>query len=466
MDDAVGVMTQADDGLSDPMTYRPVPMYGAVSSGSHLLRIAIPPGQLSVTLPTRSLSVSLSQTSYSFGGSAGMGLSYSIQQDNREVTLHRDGARTEIITPDGVTHGDSRFSYTQDSVFGEKVIDNSPVFHPTFLGNWPFQPIDITTGGPLYIGRQWSPQPKVAYTTIVPTDTWNTHQQVADFGSVNMDTQSHWFGDPDAVKHISISYRATDLYDSTHPTASATYDLALHDQFDNWRRVDTAGNPVTSNTPGTPGSVILLASADTIVPAGAVTVSIPPTGVNWSLAGINGGAFVAGAGAIASVVGKTPTWVGLVLSLAGLTAQTVGSQPTDPALVNSPDQMNVGFMQSAYQNDVYNLTALPGQQNNSDLVDTNFYKLLGNNPDFQGFHSGLYGQVSVTTTVSLKTLNYYFYGNEYDNGGLVRTTAPGSVLNVPDGYLWTYQWHCAAPPIKPGANPLPAANFINPMPSS
>ena len=304
---------------------------------------------------------------------------------------------------------------------------------------------------------------------LLPNDTWDTRTQIADYGAVRFDGQA-WHGSPDAAKTITVSYTATDLSPTSPATATATYELTLHDAFENWRRVDRQGNPLGPNASAENGSVVPLGSTTgTSVPSGPVSIMVTSPGVNWSAAGINGGGVLSGAGAIVSVASDF-TWIGLLIGLAGLTVQTAASQPSDPPVpTNSPDQMNLAFLQTAYQNTGYNLTAQPGQEVTDNLMDYNFYiycqRNVANKQDWNAVYNSLRGQVTVDTNMDMQMLNYYFYGDQYDNAGLVTTTAPG-LVSRPGKLLWFYQWHLAGTPTGPGpVDPNPGSNSINPMPA-
>jgi hypothetical protein len=85
------VSTTADDGLGDAQTYPAPSYYGAQCSGKHLFHLVVPAGQMSVTLPTRSLSASLSWLPSSANtGGPGMSVNYAVQEDTRAVTISAD----------------------------------------------------------------------------------------------------------------------------------------------------------------------------------------------------------------------------------------------------------------------------------------------------------------------------------------------------------------------------------------
>ncbi len=384
------------------------------------------------------------------------GIQAGVRTDSRTLVPHRDGAHGETQDADGTVHGDTTYSYLANAPagLGSSIVQNMQVFHPYFYGSWSLNPAYTSGGSAPVFNIKWQWDPSNQSLALGPVDTWNTHSQKIDVGTVYAEGAAYapqqWYGAPDAVKVVGITYTATDLGLTPNATGAGSYILSVHDQYDNWRVVDAQGKPTNK---GTPGPVQQLAAGTTPVPAGAVAVSLPNTGVNWTLTGINGGGAVSAVGSVVSVAGKTPTWVGLALSLAGLAMQTAGSQPTDPSIVNSPDQMNQTFLQSAYSN--YNPNPLPGQTVGNNLVDTKLYNFISSQiktpQDWNNLYMGLFTQVSVTATVSVRTLNYNYYANQYDTGGLVTTTYPGSVTGVPGGLLWSYVWTYAGIPAKPAS---------------
>lgn len=156
----------ADDGLGDPIVYTS----GSVTSqGNYLHHLAVPMGQTSVTLPGRLLSASRPDVP---GGDPMMNtyVNYSVVQDTRAVTLHRDGARQvpktaglggkvygEWVDPDGTGHGDTTYSYQELTHAGktQSIIDhpNWQTFTPVFQGTWPVwsSTYQYPQGYPLYM---------------------------------------------------------------------------------------------------------------------------------------------------------------------------------------------------------------------------------------------------------------------------------------------------------------------------
>ena len=367
--------------------------------------------------------------------------------DSRDLTILRDGAHNETIDTDGTVHGDTTFSYNTSS----GPVQNVQVFHPNFAGGWSPNPNYISTGtGPLFnISWQWNPQNQ----TMGQTDTWQDHRQNIDIGtSFPEGSPQQWFGPADKVKVVNISYTATDLGTTPNATAVGNYVLSIHDQYDNWRRVDTQGNPMSLSAAGDPGSLDQLGQTTTPLPATPV-LTIHDAGVDWNVVGDTGGGALSGTSILLMALPEPPTCPAAVLALAGLTVQTISALPTDPHQVSPPSGVtfDASALQTAYQNYVNDKTAQPGEENHSNLVDTNFALSLANNPDFQGYDNGNYGTVSVTATVYQQMLDYYFYADEYDTGGLITHTAP-STVHKPGGYVWNYLWTYAGT-VTPPSNP-------------
>ena len=432
----------ADDGLGDP----PLPWsLGCISSGTSVLQkdgssgtVKLDDVTVGAATPVSAWQQYPDYPSYYYwdwtGAEVELRFDVTLDPDQhaRSVTISRVGAHDETFDADGTGHGDTRFSYGAGSGLGAVTVQNTQVFHSTLLGTWT---------GPDW---QWMPQ------GFSPEDTQDTHSQLIDVGSVMADgTPQQWEGQTDTAKPLTISYTATDLNDNFFATAK--YILTVHDQYENWHRVSNQGGPIDPNAKGDAGGLTQLATGDNNVP-GTIALTVPATPIEWNTDESVGGGFAAGAGAVCTMFGKIPTWGGVLLTLIGLTLQTAASVPPDATTVSPPDQFTASFLQTAFQNYNYNQTAYPGEENNSNLVDTNFAALLAHNPDFQGYYNGDYGTVSVTTTLSAQMLDYYFQADKYDNGGLLTHTSPGAATK-PGGNVWQYLWHCAGAPHTPNQPP-------------
>ena len=392
-----------------------------------------------------------------FGGSL---VQAAARQDSREIKLSREGAHNETVDPDGTVHGDTTYSYYFNTILN----NNIQFFHPGFGGLWSPNP-NYTDDGtePQYnISWKWDPQSK---SSDFP-DTWNSHAQYIDVGTLKAEGPPSafpnytWTGMPDAVKVVNISYTATDLGLTPNATAAANYVLSVHDQYDNWRRVDAQGNPLSGSAAGDPGDLTQIGQ-QTAQLQDVPTVNIEASETDWDAVGIVGGGFLSGGSIALLGLPDPPTWPIIILGLAGLGTTTVSSlpPPPPPTPVVPPDQINAGFLQQAYQN--YE-SDVPGEGASSNLVDANLAAFLNANPDFQGYYDGDYGAIFITATVYQQMRNYYFYADEYDRGGLVAQNVP-STVNRPGDHVWRYLWTysgSSAPPLQPGPTPI---NSNSPM---
>ena len=359
-----------------------------------------------------------------------------VKPDDRTVTVHREGAHNETQDPDGTVHGDTTFSYFARGGGPRPVTRmslNVQKFYPSFGGAWPFNPNYVSGGAdPVYkISWLWSPQ--------FFDDTWASQANNIDFGTLYFVSNSQeWHGTQDAVKTSVVTYTAKDLTDGA--VATGNYVLRIHDIYDSWRRVDSRGNSMSANAPGDNGSLVALSDATTPLP-GTPVLSIHDAGVDWTVVGMISGSSLSAGSMLLLTVADPPIFLATVIGLAGLGITTVSSLPTDPHFVSPPgsDHFDATSLQVAYQNYVHNLTALPGESINTNLISSNFYNFLKLNPDFAGFLNGNYGVVKLKATVSQRMSNYYIYANGYDQGGITTTTAP-SVVHRPGGYVWNYEW--------------------------
>ncbi len=116
------VSTTADDGLGDAQTYPAPSYYGAQCSGKHLFHLVVPAGQMSVTLPTRSLSASLSWLPSSANtGGPGMSVNYAVQKDTRAVTI---SAGVDATLGKGPRHDES--GTDMYNIYGDQMFTPHP----------------------------------------------------------------------------------------------------------------------------------------------------------------------------------------------------------------------------------------------------------------------------------------------------------------------------------------------------
>lgn len=353
---------------------------------------------------------------------------------NREVTLYRDGQHGDYSDANGTVHGDTRYSYGTGTGLGAMPVLNVQYLHPNFSGTWSPDP-----------SGQWAPK---AVSPYMDSDT--THPQLADIGNVWANGQSDgWSGQTDSPKSTTITYTATD---SDGVAATAQYVLTEHDQYENWHRVSSQGGPIAPQAKGDLGSVMFLAESAPTKPNAKPVLTPGAIPVPLIVDGLTVGGVFAGGGAAWALVPEAldpPLWPGVLLTLAGLTLQTVSSIPVDTQPLSPPDTFNAAFLETAYQNYVYDQTAAPGEEGDNDnLVDSSFFHLLQQNSDFAGYDNGQYAPVTIVTTLGQQMVNYYFQADKYDNGGKLTNPATGSAV-VPGNTIWSYLWDCTGAPTTP-----------------
>jgi hypothetical protein len=143
---------QADGGLMDAYvgssSEGPTFRGGQTTSYStpHLVQVDGSSGTIERTVNV-SANATASISQYSYGGNLSADFNYGVDIDTRGVTLTRDGAHGETIDSDGTVHGDTTFSYYDESwtSSGDYSVhhNNWQTFHPFFVGNWT---------------RKWDPQ--------------------------------------------------------------------------------------------------------------------------------------------------------------------------------------------------------------------------------------------------------------------------------------------------------------------
>ena len=284
--------------------------------GRHLLRVPVSGGVAAVSLNGN---VSASATNNMAYGALGEypypnyyapttgptgALSYgsvsaTANQDDREVVLHRDGARGEITDPDGTTHGDTIYSYEEYSNNG---VDNSTTenhhinwqtFHAVFTGGWRFlsnyvYPPDDSEGyAPDNFAWTWTPNES--------QDTYRTGYWAVIDGAYEL-FEGQWQGSPSGVQQRNIVYTATD---SDGATATATYILSVHDPYE-WRV-----NMAINNGAAYEVSPSLIGSSDSTDPAEAgstISVYYPPVAGSYNV----GETWKAGGAVLTTAAAATP----------------------------------------------------------------------------------------------------------------------------------------------------------------
>ncbi len=196
---------------------------------------------------------------------AASGVSAGVQPDDREVTIHRDGAVYETVDAAGVTHGDTVYSYDNisTSIFGQRQVDPHIIkhtFHPTFTGDWFMKdndPFSLPDQIPWLDAWSWTPNHS--------DDDEMTGYWTMPYGNLEFDLSSGWVGSITGPTTQPLIYTATALKLSgagvgtaDGATAAATYSMTIHDAVEGladatvsveatptpyWGSFPVAGNP-------------------------------------------------------------------------------------------------------------------------------------------------------------------------------------------------------------------------------
>ncbi len=187
---ATGVQTNADDGLGvgDPVTHPGGSVYGSTCTGSLLQRLTVPAGQLSVTLPQRILTASLSYATADPGGSGGRAVNYTVAVDSRDATISLPGTTpdangnshiligqecqgTLAVTgfPTGTTITNLRWSATGNTVQSSSWNISSGNTSATFSGL--VNPYTFTQATPQATGPSWYWDDSATSQTVTCTAT-------------------------------------------------------------------------------------------------------------------------------------------------------------------------------------------------------------------------------------------------------------------------------------------------------
>ena len=257
---------------------------------------------------------------------ASASLTATAKQDDRAVTLHRDGARPKLVLPDGsihnewtgndgVTHGDTTYSYDEWSDGLDNSTQVTPrinhlIFHPSYSGGWNFLIYGMAGSNP-NITSTWNP---LASNDVIDQGASDVGDWAAIYGGLTVDN-GVWTSDPSGlgvpesstgIQQRIISYTATDIIDEA--TETATYVISLHDPLENFRRVDSSGNPLSLSAPGDPGDIVQVGQNSTNMPSAPV-VTVTDKGVDWNVVGETGGGILEGTGVVLTEMPETPTWV-------------------------------------------------------------------------------------------------------------------------------------------------------------
>jgi hypothetical protein len=238
----------ADDGFGDPT---PNPN-DVVSSGSHLTQHDGSSGTITlIRTLTCSATGTVGNQSGPGNGTSGVGVmfNYSVAEDNRGVTLTRQGAHGETVDAEGNRHGDTLYSYYQSTYggdFGQVItqnIINWQYFTANVVGSW-LQYLDGTTYPLLSFTWTWTPNES--------QDTWNNGIWSMPDGQLAVDitpTGTTYTGS-DSPQSQTITYTATSTTDGTQ--ATATYYLTMHDPYETVTSQTANTYGTWTNFPGMP----------------------------------------------------------------------------------------------------------------------------------------------------------------------------------------------------------------------
>ncbi len=251
---ATGGGVTVDDGAGDQPVSSSTPIYydgvviqdteQDVADGRHLLTGS----GATITLPTRTMVVT-----FSGGASGTVGLCYAVEIDSRAVSISRTEASLpgvilspdgqphgEYVDADGTGHGETIYSYVDDETndgtgSSEQDCGNWLTFSSNFTGSWS-QKIYTTelngqTNSYTDYDVTWSWYPSES------NDTLHTGLWKMPYGGMNIDN-GNWVGTPSPAVPGYITYTATD--NENPATATAAYDVTVHEPWDNKRNANPA----------------------------------------------------------------------------------------------------------------------------------------------------------------------------------------------------------------------------------
>ncbi len=255
-----GVQYSADDGLQDPAVDQSNGSggYGKTSGGSHLRHLTVSPGQTSVSLPGLTLKASITYATCIANSGPGVGVSYFVLQDGRDLslggpvtnkkvpaldannnqTVDANGDPNFVPGPNAPGQGDTIYSYydTETPPPGTGLAGDPPpstsspivnqlTFTPQFTGNWHWKTVP---GGSSTVPDVVSPD-TWKWSLPESNDTWAQGiwdmPYAQNFGYLN--------GQPtgsDAPTSYTLTYSATDNYDGAQ--ASAGFQMTRHDPIE------------------------------------------------------------------------------------------------------------------------------------------------------------------------------------------------------------------------------------------
>jgi hypothetical protein len=343
----------ASDGLGDtaiPTTPQGAPFVVTdISMGKHLVQKTAPPNAgpgYVLSLDPITLSASADP-----GSNAYVGLSGTV--DTRGLTLSRSGTTPTgiLLSPDGqphgeyvdasgTGHGETTYSYidneTNDGTGSSEQDDgNWQTFSANFQGGWSTRTYINEVSGQSYTDYDvtWSWYPSES------NDTLHTGLWKMPYGGMNIDN-GIWVGTPSPAVPGYITYTATD--NQNPATATATYDLTVHEPWDNKR----ASNPATTlNTTKT-----FLTGPDGFpIGVGNTTnqtqAAVPQAGLSITASATLGFSFTSG---------FTVDWaeaLGIAVNLNGTLSATVSVTSPGPEL--PPQQESFPYVLTSWTTDHY-----------------------------------------------------------------------------------------------------------------
>ena len=212
-------------------------------------------------------------------------------------------------------------------------------------------------------------------------------------------------------------------------------------RYDNFRRVDAAGNPLPSDAPGDPAGSVLEGQSENEVMLGAISgLQLNEyEGFEW----VHGKSVEHGVLTAPGTTGDVTADAIAALKLTGYSVQPTApdnGQPTDDQVADrTPTQ---AMLQQAYRNYLHNKTCKPTKRVSDNLVDTAFGKWIDQQHklQFADLFDSPADVISITTTAYKQMVNVYTCSDEWVSGKLVSTTERGT-LTVPGNDRFEYVWH-------------------------
>lgn len=173
---------------------------------------------------------------------AASGISAGILTDNREVTLHRHGARQngkvlsldgkqygEWVDPDGTAHGDTIYSYTRTTDSTNPY--SGPETNFEDIINWQHFVVEYSNGWALGPSSDWPPDFGWNWSPDESDDTWDTGSWSMVHGNINIHNGDS-VGTKTGPSKKTMTFTVSDNKDPDHATATANYELTIHDPIE------------------------------------------------------------------------------------------------------------------------------------------------------------------------------------------------------------------------------------------